>query len=131
MSDRPRWSRRRARAPRAPRAPRASSSLELDERVVERPRPEPGEVDRDVQEADPLAERDDLIAQLDCPFELPCVELEARDGVVESHAELAKSERAQAVLELVDLTQPRGRDLGAVGKPRRQARELRLVPRPQ
>ena len=111
---------------------------ELDQRLgredlVERARAEAAEIERDVGEAELLAERDDPVAHPggDDPRQVVGVELEPGDRVVEPDADLAEPEVAQAILERVDAAQPLGRDLRAVREPRRQARELRLVPRAQ
>ncbi len=55
-------------------------------------------------------------------------QLQPRDLAMPARAHLAETESAKTVFEPVDLVQTLGRDLGAVGKARRQAGKLRLVP---
>src|SRR5581483_8830304 len=60
--------------------------------------------------------------------ELVRLQLEARHRLVEAHPQLAETERVERLLEAVDPLEALGRDLGAVGKARRETGELRLVP---
>ena len=57
--------------------------------------------------------------------------LEARDLLVVANAEDLEAQLSQRALGATDLLEALDGDLRAVGKPRRQTRELRLVPRGQ
>src|ERR1017187_2727459 len=104
-------------------APSRNDFFSDAEQLVERPRREAGQIQRDEGETQLAAEFQDGAANLglDGAGQSVGFELQARALAVPARAHLAETEGAHPVFKPIDLVQALGRDLGAVGKARRKA----------